>query len=147
MRSEVQRDANDTITPWEFLSVRLGAIDSRIINDNGTIFSATLKDDEKLRQPMQFGSDAMLTLTNTVPQIKEKLNEKFLLKGFGRHGVFTVKPFKLVSPDIESGTEAYRQKYKVRRFQNALHAEYNRFNPFELRVAEALDDLAKPWCR
>lgn len=147
LRTEVRRDANDTITPWEFLSVRLGAIDSRIINDNGTIFSATLKDDEKLRQPMQFGSDAMLTLTNTVPQIKEKLNEKFLLKGFGRHGVFTVKPFKLVSPDIESGTEAYRQKYKVRHFQNALHAEYNGFNPFELRVAEALDDLARPWCR
>ena len=147
LRTEVRRDANDTITPWEFLSVRLGAIDSRIINDNGTIFSATLKDNEKLRQPMQFGSDAMLTLTNTVSQIKEKLNEKFLLKGFGRHGVFTVKPFKLVSPDIESGTEAYRQKYKVRRFTNALHAEYNGLNPFEVRVAEALDDLAKPWCR
>lgn len=147
LRTEVRRDANDTITPWEFLSVRLGAIDSRIINDNGTIFSATLKDDDKLRQPMQFGSDAMLTLTNTIPQIKEKLNEKFLLKGFGRHGVFSVKPFKLVSPDIESGNDAYRQKYKVRRFRNALHAEYNGFNPFELRVAEALDGLAKPWCR
>lgn len=147
LRSEVRRDANDTITPWEFLSVRLGAIDSRIINDNGTIFSATLKDNEKLKQPMQFGSDAMLTLTNNVSQIKERLNEKFLLKGFGRHGVFSVKPFKLVSPDIEGGTEAYRKKYKVRRFKNSLHAEYNGLNPFEVKVAEALDQLGKPWCR
>jgi hypothetical protein len=71
LRSESRRNANDTITPWDFLSVRLGAIDSRIINDNGTIFSANLKDNEKLRQPMQFGSDAMSTLANAIPQMKE----------------------------------------------------------------------------
>lgn len=147
LRTEKRKNANDMITPWEFLSVRLGAIDSRIINDSGTIFSATLKDDEKLRQPMQYGSDAMGTLSNAVPQIKERLNEKFLLRGLGRHGVYSVKPFKLVSPDIDGGTEAYREKYKVRRFKNALHAEYNGFNPFELKVAEALDAIGKPWCR
>jgi type III restriction enzyme len=147
LRTEVRRDANDTITPWDFLSTRLGAIDSRIINDNGTIFSARLKDEEKLRQPMQFGSDAVLTLDNVIPQIKDKLNEKFLLKGFGRHGIFSIKPFNLVSPDIDGGTELYREKYKVRRFKHSLHAEYNGFNPFELQVAEALDSLAKPWCR
>ena len=70
-----------------------------------------------------------------------------MLKGLGRHGVFTVKPFKLVSPDIDGGTEAYREKYKVRAFKYSLHAEYNGFNPFELKVAEALDGLKKPWCR
>ena len=147
LRTESRRNANETVTPWEFLSVRLGAIDSRIINNTGTIFSATLKDDEKLKQPMQFGSDAMTTLKNSVPQIKERLNEKFLLKGLGRHGIYTVKPFKLVSPDVDGGTEAYREKYKVRHFKNSLHAEYNGFNPFELKVAEALDNLSKPWCR
>lgn len=147
LRTEARRDANETITPWEFLSVRLGAIDSRIINDNGTIFSASLKDDEKLKQLMQFGSDAMLALTNNIPQIKEKLNDKFLLKSFGRHGVFSIKPFNLVSPDIESGMEVYRQKYKVRRFNNSLHSEYNGLNSFEVDVAEELDDLGKPWCR
>ena len=147
LRTESRRTANDTITPWEFLSVRLGAINSRIVNDSGTIFSGTLKDDEKLKQPMQFGSDAMGTLANAIPQIKEKLNEKFLLKGLGRHGIYTVKPFKLVSPDIDSGTEAYREKYKVRSFKHSLHAEYNGFNPFELQVADALDSLGKPWCR
>lgn len=148
LRSQVQRDANETVTPWEFLSSRLGAIDSRIINDNGTIFSPTLKDDEKLRQPMQFGSDAMVQLGNAaIPQIKERLTEKFLLKGFGRHGVFTVKPFNLVSPNIEGGTESNRQKYKVRKFKHSLHAEYNGFNPFEREVAAALDELGKPWCR
>ena len=147
LRTESRLNANDTVTPWEFLSVRLGAIDSRIINNNGTIFSATLKDKEKMKQPMQFGSDAMLNLTKVVPQIKECLNQKFLLRGLGRHGIYTVKPFKLVSPDVEGGTEAYREKYKVRRFKHSLHAEYNGFNPFELRVAEALDGLSKPWCR
>ena len=147
LRTESQRIANDTVTPWEFLSVRLGAIDARIVNDNGTIFSGTLKDNEKLKQPMQFGSDAMGVLANAVPQIKEKLNEKFLLKGLGRHGVYEVKPFKLVSPDIDSGTEAYLQKYKVRSFKYSLHSEYNGFNQFELAVAEALDTLSKPWCR
>jgi hypothetical protein len=147
LRSESRRTVNDTITPWEFLSARLGAIDSRIINDNGTIFSATLKDDEKLKQPMQFGSDAMATLSNTIPLIKERLNEKFLLKGLGRHGVYNVNSFKLVSPDIDGGKEAYREKYKVRQFKYSLHAEYNGFNPFELKVAEALDSLGKPWCR
>ena len=147
LRTESRRNANETVTPWEFLSVRLGAIDSRIINNNGTIFSATLKDDEKLKQPMQFGSDAMTTLKNYVPQIKERLNEKFLLKGLGRHLIYTVKPFNLVSPDVDGGTEAYREKYKVRHFKNSLHAEYNGFNPFELKVAEALDNLSKPWCR
>ena len=147
LRTESRRNANETVTPWEFLSVRLGAIDSRIINNTGTIFSATLKDDEKLKQPMQFGSDAMTTLKTSVPQIKERLNEKFLLKGLGRHGIYTVKPFKLVSPDVDGGTEAYREKYKVRHFKNSLHAEYNGFNPFELKVAEALDNLSKPWCR
>ena len=147
LRTESRRTANDTVTPWEFLSVRLGAIDSRIVNDNGTIFSATLKDDEKLKQPVQFGSDAMFTLTNAVQQIKERLNEKFMLRGLGRHGICIVKPFKLVSPDIDGGTEAYSEKYKVRRFKHSLHAEYNGFNSFELKVAEALDGLSKPWCR
>jgi hypothetical protein len=147
LRTEVRSDANETMTPWEYLSVRLGAIDSRIINDNGTIFSANLKDDNKLKQPMQFGSDAMVTLANTIAPIKAALNEKFLLKSLGRHGIYTLKPFKLVSPDIEGGTEAYREKYKVRRFTHSLHAEYNGFNPFELKVAQALDSIGKPWCR
>ena len=35
----------------------------------------------------------------------------------------------------------------MRRFKNSLHAEYNGFNSFELKVAEALDTIAKPWCR
>jgi hypothetical protein len=147
LRKEVRSQANDTITPWEFLSARLGAIDSRIINDHGTIFSANLKDNEKLRQPMQFGSDAMSTLANTITPMKERLNEKFLLRSLGRHGIYSVPPFKLVSPNIDGGSEAYREKYKVRGFKHSLHSEYNGFNPFELKVAQVIDSLAKPWCR
>lgn len=147
LRSESKREANDTITPWEYLSVKLGAIDTRIVNDNGTIFSATLKDNEKMRQPMQYGSDAMAQLANAVGPIKDQLNEKFLLKSLGRHGAFHVKPFNLVSPDVDGGTEGYREKYKVRKFNNSLHTEYNGFNPFELQLAETLDNTGKAWCR
>ena len=147
LRSESRREANETITPWEYLSLRLSAIDSRIINDSGTIFSATLKDHEKLRQPMQFGSEAMTQLGKMIEPIKNQLNEKFLLRSLGRHGVYSVQPFKLISPDVDGGTESYREKYKVRCFQNSLHAEYNGFNPFELEVAVALDETGRPWCR
>lgn len=146
-RTESRRDANETITPWEYLSLRLGSIDSRIVNDNGTIFSSTLKDHEKMRQPMQHGSDAMSQLANVVDSIKDQLNEKFLLKSLGRHGAFHVRPFNLVSPDVDGGTEAYREKYKVRSFSNSLHAEYNGLSPFELQVANELDETGKPWCR
>lgn len=146
LRSERHSNKNDIVTPWEFLSVRLGAIDSRIINDNGTIFSAHLKEHEKLKQPMQHGSDAMASLMRAIQPIKEALNEKFMLRGL-RQATHDIKPFNLISPDIDTGNDLYRSKYKVRRFQHSLHAEYNGFNPFELEVAENLDLLGKPWCR
>lgn len=147
LRSERQNNQNDVVTPWEFLAVRLGAIDSRIINNNGTIFSHHLKDHEKLKQPMQHGSEAMAALFRAVQPIKEALNQKFQLRGLGRHLTHEIKPFNLVSPDIDSENEIYRSKYKVRYFKNSLHAEYNGFNRFELQVAESLDKLGKPWCR
>lgn len=146
-RSETRTEANDTITPWEFLSTRLGSIDSRIVNDNGTIFSANLKDDERMRQPMQFGSDAMSTLANAVPQIRKNLDEKFLLRGLGRHGVHQIQPFRMVSPDIEGVSDNQRRRYKVRSYTNSLHAEYNGLNDFEALVAEELDALGQRWCR
>jgi type III restriction enzyme len=146
-RLERKSDANETITPWEFISSRLGAIDSRIVNDDGTIFSAELKVHEKMTQPVQYGSDAMMALEKSIPQIREKLNEKFQLATLGKHAVHQLQPFRLVSPDISGGTDSYREKYKVRPFKHSLHREYNGFNPFELRVAEALDALKMPWCR
>jgi len=146
-RSERSRATNDVVTPWEFLSAHLGAIDARIINDSGTIFSARLKDEPRMRQQMQHGSEAMRILSNAIPNIRARLNDKFQLRGLGRHGIHVIQPFNLVSPDIESGHDGYREKYKVRKFKNALHGEYNGFNPFELDVAQALDRLGKPWCR
>jgi type III restriction enzyme len=146
-RLERKSDANETITPWEFISSRLGAIDSRIVNDDGTIFSAELKVHDKMTQPVQYGSDAMMALEKAIPQIREKLNEKFQLATLGKHAVHQLQQFRLVSPDISGGTDSYREKYKVRTFKHSLHREYNGFNPFELRVAEALDALKMPWCR
>lgn len=147
LRSETTHAANDVVTPWEFLSVRLGAIDSRIISNTGTIFSAHLRKHEKLCQPMQHGSDAMAALSASVTKIREALNDKFALKDLGRHQIHEVQPFNLISPDIETGSDTYRAKYKVRQFSNSLHREYNGFNPFELEVAQALDASERPWCR
>jgi hypothetical protein len=58
-----------------------------------------------------------------------------------------VAPFKLIAPDVVGVSEAQREKYKVRRYNNAVHAEYNGLNPFEVKVAGALDCLDLPWCR
>lgn len=146
-RSERPQEANDVVTPWEFIATRLGAIDARIVNGNGSIFSANLKNHDKLTQPMQHGSEAMSSLANVIPAIRDDLNDQFQLRGLGKHGSFDTKPFNLVSPDIETANEAYRQKYKVRSFKNSLHAEYNGLNPFELKVANALDETQLPWCR
>ena len=146
-RQEVKSAENEAVTPWDYLSVRLAAMDSRIINDTGSIFSAGLKNHERMTQPMRYGSDAMGTLHAALPRIRQRLNDHFLLRGLGRHGVQSVAPFNLVSPDLESTSPSIREKYRVRTFSNSLHAEYNGFNAFELQVAEALDDLGKPWCR
>lgn len=43
--------------------------------------------------------------------------------------------------------EVKRERYRVRTYQNALHAEYNGLNPFEAKLADALDTLNMDWCR
>ncbi len=52
-----------------------------------------------------------------------------------------------MSPDIIGVTPLYQEKYKVRRYNNAVHPEYNGLNPFEVRLADALEALGKPWAR
>lgn len=146
-RSEEARVANDVITPWEFLCLRLASIDSRIIQENGTIFSATLKDHKKMSQRMQYGSEAMTMVGNAIPTIVAELNAEFRLAGLGKHGLFEPAPFNLVSPDITGVSDSLREKYKVRRYKNAVHAEYNGLNPFEVNVAAALDELGLLWAR
>jgi len=146
-RAEVQRNRNDIITPWQYLSGRLARIDSRIIGDTGTIFSSDLRVDKRMTQPMQYNSPAMRTLAATVDRIKEQLNEMLQLVDEGKYGVYTVKPFKLTSPDITGVSDTQREKYKVRQYKNAVHREYNGLNSFEAQVAAALDTLGKPWCR
>ncbi len=50
-----------------------------------------------------------------------------------------MKPFNLVSPDITGVNEATRERYRVRAYEHAIHAEYNGLNPF--------DTTGLPWCR
>lgn len=58
-----------------------------------------------------------------------------------------MKPFNLVSPDLQTDDLAKRERYRVRQYKNALHDEYNGLNPFEVQVADALDSLGLDWCR
>ena len=146
-RSEREKSSNEAVTVWDYLMSRFAAIDSRIVNETGTRFSAGLKDDKKMKQPMQYGSEAMASLENVIPLMRDRLNGEFRLFCRGRHGVYHVKPFKLVSPDITGVSEINREKYKVRRYANALHADYNGLNSFEVRMADALDALGNTWCR
>jgi len=142
-----QRASNETITPWDYLTSQLAAIDSRTVTDTGTIFSATLRDHPKMRQRMQYGSEAMRHLQAQVPTVVEKLNEAFCLVARKKRGLHTVKPFKLIAPDAHGNSDSSREKYKVRKYKNALHTEYNGLNPFEVSVADELDKLGKRWCR
>lgn len=145
-RTSLPRSGNDVVTPWEYLTSRLGTIDRRIISEHGA-FKGTLMYHERMRQQVQIGSEAARNLELQVEPIKSELNEKLTIKSLGKHGEYIVPPFNLVSPDAQGGSMGYQQRYKVHSFENSLHKEYNGFNPFELRVAQELDKLRKPWAR
>ncbi len=148
-RKEVKRESNDTTTVWQYLSARLAEADSRVVGEGRTIFSSKLKDHERMTQKVQYGSEAIASLASAAERIKQGLNDKFQLTLLDRRAAYQVPPFKLTAPNLSGPgvTPARRERYKVRRFANALHCEYNGLNPFEVEVAEALDSLGKPWCR
>ena len=100
-----------------------------------------------MRQPVQRGSGAAERIDSRVDEIRDELNERLSVKATGKHGIYTVPEFKLVSPDAEGGSSSYQHRCRVHSFENSIHEEYNGFNPFELQVATALDNLGKPWAR
>jgi len=146
-RVEEQRDRNDVVTVWQYIEARLARIDSRLIDDHGSVFSPNLYEHPKMVQEMHYNSDAMRTLDKAIEPMRRQLGELLQLVDEGSYDLFTTKPFKLTSPDITGVTDAQREKYRVRRYNNAVHAHYNGLNPFEVQVADALDALGKPWCR
>ena len=144
LREKLERDNNASITVYDFLMGRLQSIDKRI---SPTRFHGDLKAEKKMRQQIQFGSDAMRQLSELVPGLRDKLQAEFRLSAKSKNSAYQVPPFKMSSPDLAAGTELQREKYKVRAYQNAVHAEYNGLNGFEIKVAEALDALNLTWCR
>jgi type III restriction enzyme len=143
---EEKRDDNAEIRVWDYLIFRLSAIDSRVAKKNGTCFSHLVKSDPRMRQKMQFGSVAMGMLSNNLTTVLKRLNDEFSLQ-YEPDQVYELKPFNLVSPDLQSDDPAKRERYRVRQFKNSLHHEYNGLNPFEVAIAEALDSLGRDWCR
>ena len=116
----ITTDGNNVVTPWELLGAKLGAIDPRIIGAHGTIFSSELQYEKKMRQPVQRGSEAAQLIDFQVDQIRNKLNEKLSIKATGKHGIYTVPQFKLISPDAEGGSSSYQHRCRVHSFEK-LH--------------------------
>lgn len=146
LQKEEQRDDNAEIRVWDYLVARLSSIDSRIAKKNSTCFSHSVKSDPRLKQRMQFGSPAMAMLNRNLSNIQKGLNNELRLE-YEPDQEYEVKPFNLVSPDLQVDDLIKRERYRVRRYNNALHSEYNGLNPFEVQIAEALDSLGQPWCR
>ena len=143
LRRREEREENASVTAYEFITSRLTSMDGRIKN----YISGTLRGEKKMKQRLQFGSEAMTQMQSYVGTMRDALNDEFRLTSKGRHGLYAVKPFNLVSPDITGVSDVLRERYHVRTYQNAVHEEYNGLNPFEVRVAEALDTLDLTWCR
>ncbi len=144
LRERTVRADNASTSVYEFVMGRLQAIDKRISPNR---FDGNLSGHRKMRQRVQFGSEAIRDLDARVSVIRDALQNEFQLAAKSKHSAYTVPPFNLVAPDLATGTEAQRERYRVRSYQNAVHAEYNAFNPFEASVADALDKLGLAWCR
>ena len=144
LREKVERDNNASVTVYDFLMGRLQSIDKRIASNR---FHGDLKTERKMRQQIQFGSEAVRQLSELVAGIRDKLQAEFRLSAKSKNSAYQVPPFKMSSPDLTGGTELQREKYRVRAYKNAVHAEYNGMNAFELAVADALDGLGLAWCR
>lgn len=146
LKSEEQRKDNSEIRIWNYLIDRLSAIDSRIAQKNGTCFTPFVKDDPKMKQTMQFGSQAMDSVNLSISNIQQQLNAEFRLE----HEAdlkYNIKPFNLVSPDLKTDEDIKREFYRVRKYNNAIHQEYNGMNAFEVKISNALDKLGLKWCR
>ncbi len=147
LRRDEERGGNVSITAWDYLSRRLASIDSRVVGKSGHRFSPELRLHKRMQQVLQFGSPAMQAISANIEGVREKLNDEFRFVYKGRHGDYQIKPFNLVAPDLETDDDKKRDKYRVRHFDNSVHAEYNGMNEFEIKVANALDALGLAWCR
>ncbi|WP_230289321.1 DEAD/DEAH box helicase family protein [Deinococcus sp. 14RED07] len=147
LKSDELRSENTETTVWDYLVLRLSNIDKRIAKKNqSTRFGPYIKNDRRLRQSIQYGSPAMQTINTNIQIIVKQLNDAFTLER-DLDQTYTIKPFSLVAPDLQTDDPKKRERYKVRVYQNALHDEYNGLNPFEVSVATELDKLGGKWCR
>jgi superfamily II DNA or RNA helicase len=136
------RAENADVLVWQYLQTRLKAIDSRISGR----FSHELNTKPKMKQRLHYGSEAMRMLHDALPDIQRKLNTELRLER-EYDEVYQVGPFVMSSPDLKTDNVLRRERYAVRKYKNALHAEYNGLNEFEAAVADALDKLGNDWCR
>uniref|UniRef100_UPI0011423043 DEAD/DEAH box helicase family protein n=1 Tax=Enterobacter hormaechei TaxID=158836 RepID=UPI0011423043 len=116
LNKEETKDDNADISVWEYLVSRLGTYDNRIARKSGTCFTPFVKNDPKMKQRMQFGSDAMLHINNNLSNIIRLLNNEFHLE-YEYDDIYVVKSFNLVSPDYQYEDLNKRNRYKVNSFK------------------------------
>jgi type III restriction enzyme len=146
LQKEEHRPDNAEVKVWRYLQDRLADIDSRVAQKNNWCFSPFVKDNPKLKQVLHFGSDAMLQLNEIIINIQQKLNDEFRLE-YEADEEYVIPDFTLSAPDLKSDDPVKRERYKVRKFKNSLHSEYNGLNTFEVLIANAIDQLELVWCR
>ena len=146
LEREERRTDNAEIRVWKYLLDRLGAIDARIASKNSNCFTPFVQDEPALKQKMQYGSPAMQAINQSLDAIRQELNGLFRLE-YEPDDPYELGSFNLVAPDLKTDDETKRERYRVRQYQHALHAQYNGLNSFEVKVAEALDTLGLDWCR
>ncbi len=71
-----QRDNNAEISVWNYLMGRLSNIDKRVLGR----FSANVKDNLRMKQKMQIGSEAMSMINKSLLSITKQLNDEFVLE-------------------------------------------------------------------
>ena len=82
LRTRERRDNNASVSVFDFLINRLTAIDKRIEGR----YTGTIREENKMRQRLQFGSEAMSDMAKRISTIRDNLNAMFQLVSERRHG-------------------------------------------------------------
>ena len=143
---DLKQSAGKT-TIWEFLRQIFRSVDTRIVNDRGTIFSPSLSQNAYMTATIEYGSPAMETLRQWAKDTIADLQNQISFDSFGIK-FYEVPDFVLHHPDISGVDQSREFKYRVRsNYRNGIHSKYNDFNTLEEKAADAIDELGLPWCR
>lgn len=149
MTSQVtETESNVTITSGQVVRNHLELYDWRLVRSRqstGAWLTPQMWLDPKLNVSLETGSPAYDYLANYCRRFVDSI-ERYIQMVTEEGSNFAFGPVKLSNPD-GGDDEASKEFYKVRRFTNAVHPEYNALSPTELAIAEALDATGLLWAK